>query len=73
MARIAAFGVGSVAQRLVDAEDALVGTDLGPEAIAASVAAARNAVNPTGDMHADEVPPVVGVLIERGLLEGEGP
>ncbi len=75
MARIAAFGVGSVAQRLVDAEDALVGTDLGPEAIAASVAAARNAVNPTGDMHADADyrRHLVGVLIERGLLEGEGP
>ena len=75
LARIAAFGVGSVAQRLVDAEDALVGTDLGPTAIAASVAAARNAVNPTGDMHADAEyrRHLVGVLLERGLLEGEGP
>ncbi|WP_323673288.1 FAD binding domain-containing protein [Candidatus Poriferisodalis multihospitum] len=75
LARIAAFGVGSVAQRLVDAEDALVGTDLGPTAIAAAVAAARNAVNPTGDMHADAEyrRHLVGVLIERGLLEGEGP
>ncbi|WP_419931778.1 FAD binding domain-containing protein [Candidatus Poriferisodalis sp.] len=75
MARIAAFGVGSVAQRLVDAEDALVGTDLGPTAIAAAVTAARNAVNPTGDMHADADyrRHLVGVLIERGLLEGEGP
>ena len=75
MARIAAFGVGSVAQRLVDAEDALVGTDLGPEAISAAVAAARGAVNPTGDMHADADyrRHLVGVLIERGLLEGEGP
>ena len=36
MARIAAFGVGSVAQRLVEAEDALVGSDLGPAAIAAA-------------------------------------
>ena len=33
MARIAAFGVGSVAQRLIDAEGALVGSDLGPAAI----------------------------------------
>ena len=73
MARIAAFGVGSVAQRLVDAEDALVGTDLGPEAISAAVAAARGAVNPTGDMHgdADYRRHLVGVLLERGLLEGE--
>ncbi len=72
MARIAAFGVGSVAQRLIDAEEALVGTDLSPEAIAASVAAARNAVNPTGDMHADAEyrRHLVGVLVERCLAEG---
>ncbi|WP_419552864.1 FAD binding domain-containing protein [Candidatus Poriferisodalis sp.] len=75
MARIAAFGVGSVAQRLIDAEGALVGSDLGPAAIAAAVAAARNAVNPTGDIHADADyrRHLVGVLLERGLLEGEGP
>ncbi len=75
MARIAAFGVGSVAQRLVDAENALVGSDLGSEAIAAAVAAARAAVNPTGDIHADADyrRHLVGVLLERGLLEGEAP
>ena len=75
MARIAAFGVGSVAQRLVDAESALVGTEGGPEAIAAAVAAARSAVNPTGDMHADAEyrRHLVGVLLERGLVEGASP
>ena len=75
MARIAAFGVGSVAQRLIDAEGALVGSDLGPAAIAAAVAAARSAVNPTGDIHADAEyrRHLVGVLVERGLLEGEAP
>ncbi|WP_419922938.1 FAD binding domain-containing protein [Candidatus Poriferisodalis sp.] len=75
MARIAAFGVGSAAQRLIDAEGALVGSDLGPGAIAAAVAAARGAVNPTGDIHADAEyrRHLVGVLVERGLLEGEGP
>ena len=73
MARIAAFGVGSVAQRLVDAESALVGSDLGPAAIAATVAAARGEVNPTGDIHADADyrRHLVGVLLERGLLEEE--
>ncbi|WP_419915903.1 FAD binding domain-containing protein [Candidatus Poriferisodalis sp.] len=75
MARIAAFGVGSVAQRLVDAENALVGSDLGPAAIAAAVEAARNAVDPTGDIHADADyrRHLVGVLLERGLLESEAP
>ena len=75
MARIAAFGVGSVAQRLVDAEEALVGSDLGPAAVAAAVAAARAEVNPTGDIHADADyrRHLVGVLLERGLLEGESP
>ena len=75
MARIAAFGVGSVAQRLDDAESALVGSDLGPAAIAAAVAAARSEVDPTGDIHADADyrRHLVGVLLERGLLEGERP
>ena len=75
MARIAAFGVGSVAQRLVDAENALVGADLGPPAIAAAVTAARDAVHPTGDIHADADyrRHLVGVLLERGLLQGERP
>ena len=75
MARIAAFGVGSVAQRLDDAESALVGSDLGPAAIAAAVAAARSEVDPTGDIHADAGyrRHLVGVLLERGLLEGERP
>ena len=75
MARIAAFGVGSVAQRLIDAESALVGSDLGPTAIAAAVAAARDAVNPTGDIHADAEyrRHLVGVLLERGLQQGEAP
>lgn len=75
MARIAAFGVGSVAQRLIDAEGALVGSDLGPAAIASAAAAARSAVDPTGDIHADAEyrRHLVGVLLERGLLEGEGP
>ena len=73
MARIAAFGVGSVAQRLGDAESALVGSDLGPAAIAATVAAARSEVDPTGDIHADADyrRHLVGVLLERGLLEEE--
>ncbi|MCY4519067.1 MAG: FAD binding domain-containing protein [Acidimicrobiaceae bacterium] len=75
MARIAAFGVGSVAQRLTDAEAALVGSDLGPAAIAAAVAAARSAVDPTGDIAADADyrRHLVGVLVERGLLEGAAP
>jgi CO/xanthine dehydrogenase FAD-binding subunit len=75
MARIAAFGVGSVAQRLTDAENALVGSDLGPAAIAAAVAAARGEVDPTGDLHADADyrRHMVGVLLERGLLEGARP
>lgn len=75
MARIAAFGVGSVAQRLGDAESALVGSDLGPAAIAATVAAARSEVDPTGDIHADADyrRHLVGVLLERGLLEEERP
>lgn len=75
MARIAAFGVGSVAQRLINAEEALVGTDLGPAAIASAVAAARDAVGPTGDIHADAEyrRHLVGVLLERGLREGEAP
>ncbi len=75
MARIAAFGVGSVAQRLRDAERALVGSDVGPAAIAAAVAAARSEVDPTGDIHADADyrRHLVGVLLERGLLEEERP
>ena len=75
MARIAAFGVGSVAQRLTDAEGALVGSDLGPAAIADAVAAARDEVDPTGDIHADADyrRHLVGVLLERGLLEEERP
>ena len=75
MARIAAFGVGSVAQRLGGAERALVGADLGPAAIAATVAAARSEVDPTGDIHADADyrRHLVGVLLERGLLEEERP
>ena len=75
MARIAAFGVGSVAQRLDDAESALVGSDVGPAAIAAAVAAARSEVDPTGDIHADADyrRHLVGVLLERGLLEEERP
>ncbi|MFT7597660.1 MAG: carbon-monoxide dehydrogenase medium subunit [Acidimicrobiales bacterium] len=73
-AHIAAFGVGSVAQRLTAAEDALVGSDLGPAAVAAAAALAREAVNPTGDIHADADyrRHFVGVLLERGLLGGEG-
>jgi len=69
MARVAAFGVGSVAQRLTGAETELVGSDLGPAAVAAAVAAARAAVDPTSDIHADADyrRHFVGVLLERGL------
>jgi len=74
MARMAAFGVGSVAQRLVAAEAQLVGSDLGTVAVAAAAALAREEVSPTGDIHADADyrRHFVGVLLERGLLEGEG-
>jgi len=74
MARIAAFGVGSVAQRLTAAEEALVGSDLGPEAIDGAIAIARASVDPTGDIHADAEyrRHFVGVLLQRGLLEDEG-
>lgn len=69
MARVAAFGVGSVAQRLTGAETELVGSDLGPAAVASAVAAARAAVDPTSDIHADADyrRHFVGVLLERGL------
>lgn len=75
MARIAAFGVGSVAQRLIAAEGALVGSDLGPESVQTAAAMARDSVDPTGDIHADAEyrRHFVGVLLERGLLENETP
>ncbi len=72
MAHLAAFGVGSVAQRLTGAENELVGSDLGPEAIATAAIAARSEVDPTGDIHADADyrRHFVGLLLERGLTQG---
>lgn len=72
MARIAAFGVGSVAQRLERSEAALVGSDLGADAVTESARSARDAIDPTGDIHADADyrRHFVGVLLERCLREG---
>jgi carbon-monoxide dehydrogenase medium subunit len=52
-ARIAMLGAGETARRIGEAEDILAGSQLDEATIGAAVAAAREAVQPPGDLHAD--------------------
>lgn len=69
--RIAMIGAGATACRLLQAEQALVGTAVDDVAISRAVEAARETVEPTGDVHADADyrRHVLGVLLKRGLQQ----
>lgn len=70
-ARLAAVGVGATAVRLRAAEESLVGEKASDAAFAAAAEAARNAVDPVDDFHADASyrRRVLGVLVTRALRQ----
>ena len=53
MARVALTGVGDVAYRAVAVEEAVAGSDGGPEALTLAAARATDGVTVAGDIHAD--------------------
>ena len=69
--RLVAAGVAPTPIRLTGAEQALLGQQLEPDVLAAVGAAARQEVDPTGDVHADGVyrRQLVGVLTQRALRD----
>lgn len=69
--RLAAAGVSSTPQRLTEVEDLVTGQRLADDVLAAADAAARAAVDPTGDIHADAAyrKRLTGVLVKRALAE----
>ncbi|MBM3490299.1 MAG: xanthine dehydrogenase family protein subunit M [Alphaproteobacteria bacterium] len=73
-ARIAMLGAGPVACRVPAAEAAIVGRPLDAGAIAEVVEAARAAVAPPTDVHADADyrRHALGVLLARALRQGDG-
>lgn len=69
--RIAAAGVAPTPHRLTDVEAMLVGQRLDDAVLAEADHAARAAVDPTGDIHADAAyrQRLTGVLVKRALTE----
>lgn len=73
-ARVAVMGVHDRALRVPAAEAALTGTTAEDAAIAAAVAAVRDAVEPDDDLHAtaDFRRHLIGVMVERALIDARG-
>lgn len=74
--RLVASGVAATPQRLLAAEDVVLGSQLEPAALAAAQQAVQREVNPTGDVHAsaDYRRQLVAVLARRALAAtGEQP
>lgn len=77
-ARIAMLGAGPTPRRVKEAEATLSGTEINSAAIERAVAAARGAVEPPGDLHADSDfrRHVLTTLLDRALrqtMPGEAP
>lgn len=67
--RLVASGVAATPQRLIGAEDVVVGSRLEPSALIAAAQAVHDEVHPTGDVHAsaDYRRQLVAVLTRRAL------
>ena len=72
-ARIAVIGAGATACRILDAEQALIGSDMDDATIFRAADAVHATVAPASDVHADAEyrRNVLGVLLRRGL-KGQG-
>ncbi|HEX5405101.1 MAG TPA: xanthine dehydrogenase family protein subunit M [Pseudonocardiaceae bacterium] len=69
--RIAAAGVSSTPQRLEQVEDMLIGQRLADDVLRDAESLARDAVDPTGDIHASAAyrKRLTGVLLRRALAD----